>query len=282
MKDNMSSQIIDGKQIAKSIRNHIRCQVKKLDFRPGLAVIQIGTDPASTIYVNHKQKDCEHVGFHSEVIRLPSNTSQKQVIDLVKQLNQSSQIHGILVQMPMPNHIEEQIVIDSILPQKDADGLGTINLGNLLIGQERVLPCTPGGILRLIEKTEVETEGKRVVCVGRSRLVGKPIGLLLLNRNATVTFCHSRTANLGSETRKADILVVAVGEPKFITEKMVKPEAIVIDVGINRVDNALIGDIDFETVSKVAGFITPVPGGVGPMTRAILLENTLKLATTLF
>ena len=182
----------------------------------------------------------------------------------------------------MPNHIDEQIVIDSILPQKDADGLGTVNLGNLLIGQERVLPCTPGGILRLIEETKIELAGKRVVCVGRSRLVGKPIGLLMLNRHATVTFCHSRTMDLGLETKEADILVVAIGKPKFITPKMVKSGAIVIDVGINRIGNSLIGDIDFKTVSKVAGFITPVPGGVGPMTRAILLENTLKLATTQF
>lgn len=211
---------------------------------------------------------------------MPSNTSQEEVIDLVKQLNQSKSIHGILVQMPMPSHVNEQMVIDSILPQKDADGLGTVNLGNLLIGREHILPCTPGGILRLIEKTKVKLVGKRVVCVGRSRLVGKPIGLLLLNRHATVTFCHSRTTNLGLETKEADILVVAVGKPKFITEEMVKPEAIVIDVGINRAGDSLIGDIDFKAVSKVASFITPVPGGVGPMTRAILLENTLKLATT--
>ena len=280
VKDNVSAQVINGQQIAKSIRNHIRLQVKKLDFKPGLAVIQIGTDSASTVYVNHKKKDCERVGFHSKVTRLPSNTSQEEVIDLVKQLNQSKSIHGILVQMPMPSHVNEQMVIDSILPQKDADGLGTVNLGNLLIGREHILPCTPGGILRLIEKTKVKLVGKRVVCVGRSRLVGKPIGLLLLNRHATVTFCHSRTTNLGLETKEADILVVAVGKPKFITEEMVKPEAIVIDVGINRAGDSLIGDIDFKAVSKVASFITPVPGGVGPMTRAILLENTLKLATT--
>ena len=280
VKDNVSAQVINGQQIAKSIRNHIRLQVKKLDFKPGLAVIQIGTDSASTVYVNHKKKDCERVGFHSKVTRLPSNTSQEEVIDLVKQLNRSNRIHGILVQMPMPSHINEQMVIDSILPQKDADGLGTVNLGNLLIGREHILPCTPGGILRLIEKTKVKLVGKRVVCVGRSRLVGKPIGLLLLNRHATVTFCHSRTTNLGLETKEADILIVAVGKPKFITEEMVKPEAIVIDVGINRAGDSLIGDIDFKAVSKVASFITPVPGGVGPMTRAILLENTLKLATT--
>ena len=280
VKDNVSAQVINGQQIAKSIRNHIRLQVKKLDFKPGLAVIQIGTDSASTVYVNHKKKDCERVGFHSKVTRLPSNTSQEEVIDLVKQLNRSNSIHGILVQMPMPSHINEQMVIDSILPQKDADGLGTVNLGNLLIGREHILPCTPGGILRLIEKTKVKLVGKRVVCVGRSRLVGKPIGLLLLNRHATVTFCHSRTTNLGLETKEADILIVAVGKPKFITEEMVKPEAIVIDVGINRAGDSLIGDIDFKAVSKVASFITPVPGGVGPMTRAILLENTLKLATT--
>ena len=280
VKDNVAAQVINGQQIAKSIRNHIRLQVKKLDFKPGLAVIQIGTDSASTVYVNHKKKDCERVGFHSKVTRLPSNTSQEEVIDLVKQLNRSNSIHGILVQMPMPSHINEQMVIDSILPQKDADGLGTVNLGNLLIGREHILPCTPGGILRLIEKTKVKLVGKRVVCVGRSRLVGKPIGLLLLNRHATVTFCHSRTTNLGLETKEADILVVAVGKPKFITEEMVKPGAIVIDVGINRAGDSLIGDIDFKAVSKVASFITPVPGGVGPMTRAILLENTLKLATT--
>lgn len=275
----MTAKIIDGNRLAKKIRSQIRKRVKKMDFQPGLAVMQIGEDPASTIYVDHKRKDCDRVGFYSEVHRLPRETSQRQIIDLIDKLNRSEKIHGILVQMPVPDQIDGQIVIDSISPKKDVDGLGVVNLGNLLIDREQITPCTPTGIIRLLESEGIEFEGKNVVCVGRSILVGKPIGALLLNRHATVTFCHSRTRDLSKVTKSADILIVAIGRPKFITAEMIKSGAIVIDVGINRIDGKLIGDVDHKAVSEIAGFITPVPGGVGPMTRAMLLENTLKLAS---
>ncbi|MBI1925239.1 bifunctional 5,10-methylenetetrahydrofolate dehydrogenase/5,10-methenyltetrahydrofolate cyclohydrolase [Candidatus Poribacteria bacterium] len=274
----MSAEIIDGNQLAKSIRSEIQRQVRKLKLTPGLAFIQVGNDPASTIYVNHKQKDCERVHFHSEIYRMPEVATQAEVIAHIHTLNSRAEIHAILVQMPVPHQIDGQTVIDAISPEKDVDGLGTANLGNLLINRERVPPCTPAGIIRLIESTGEGIEGKRAVCVGRSSLVGKPAGLMLLNRNATVTYCHSRTRDLPAETRNADILIAAIGRPKMITADMVKQGAIAIDVGINRLDDGLVGDVDFEGVKEVAGFITPVPGGVGPMTRAILLENTLKLA----
>ena len=274
----MSAEIIDGSQLAKSIRSQVRRRVKKLDFTPGLAVVQVGDDPASTIYVANKEKDCKRVNFHSEVYKMPTNTSQTEIIDQVQFLNEYGDVHGIIVQMPLPTGVDGSAVIDAISPEKDADGLSPINLGNLLINRERVTPCTPTGIIRLIESTGVEIEGKRAVCLGRSSLVGKPVGLMLLNRNATVTYCHTRTRNLAEETRNAEILVVAAGKPGMVTAPMVPEGAVVIDVGISRVNNRAAGDVDCESVRKVAGFITPVPGGVGPMTRAMLLENTLKLA----
>ena len=275
----MPAEIIDGSQLAKSIRSQIRRRVKKLDFIPGLAVVQVGDDPASTIYVANKEKDCRRVNFHSEVHKIPANTTQSEIIDQVQFLNEREDVHGIIVQMPLPTGVDGDAVIDAISPEKDADGLSPINLGNLLINRERVTPCTPTGVIRLIESTGVEIEGKRAVCLGRSSLVGKPVGLMLLNRNATVTYCHTRTRNLAEETRNAEILVVAAGKPGMVTTSMVSEGAVVIDVGISRVDNRAAGDVDYESVRKVAGFITPVPGGVGPMTRAMLLENTLKLAT---
>jgi methylenetetrahydrofolate dehydrogenase (NADP+)/methenyltetrahydrofolate cyclohydrolase len=274
----MPAEVIDGQQIARSIRREIRRKVRKLKFTPGVAVVQVGHDPASTIYVNRKQEDCERVHFHSEVYRMSADVAQEGVIAQIQELNSRKEIHAILVQMPVPDQIDGQTVIDAIAHEKDVDGLGTANLGNLLINREVVLPCTPSGIIRLIESTGEEIEGKRAVCVGRSNLVGKPVGLMLLNRNATVTYCHSRTQDLANEAQNADILVAAIGKPRMITADMVKRGAIVIDVGINRLDDGLIGDVDYETVKEVAGFITPVPGGVGPMTRAMLLENTLKLA----
>ena len=272
------AQIIDGNRIARSIRSQIRRQAKRLGLTPGLAVVQIGSDPSSTIYVNHKEKDCHRVNFYSEVHQLPADVNQNDVIGLIADLNQSDKIDGIITQMPTPEHIDGQAVINAIKPEKDVDALSTISQGNLLIGRYQIAPCTPTGIIRLIDETGVEIKGKRAVCLGRSTLVGKPIGLLLMERQATITYCHSRTADLTTETRQADILVVATGRPKMITAEMIKPGAVVIDVGINRVGTELVGDVDFEAVSAVAGAITPVPGGVGPMTRAILLENTLKLA----
>ena len=274
----MSAELLNGSRLAKRIRSQIRQKLKKLTFTPGLAVVQVGDDPASTLYIKHKQRDCEKVHFHSEVHRLPVEISQDSLIKHVETLNERADIHGILVQMPLPEGIDKEAVIDAITPHKDADGLNPVNLGNLLINREGVTPCTPTGIIRLIELTGEKIEGKHAVCIGRSPLVGKPVGLMLLNRNATVTYCHSRTADLTSQARKADILVAAVGRSEFITADMVKPGAVVIDVGINHVDGRAVGDIKFEEVKEVAGFITPVPGGVGPMTRAMLLENTLKLA----
>lgn len=275
----MSAEILNGTRLAQRIRSQIRQKLKKLKFTPGLAVIQVGDDPASTLYIKHKQRDCEKVRFHSEVHRIPVNITQQALINKVMELNVREDVHGILVQMPLPDTIDEQVVIDAIVPDKDVDGLTPFNLGNLFINRETITPCTPTGIIRLIELTGESIEGKHAVCVGRSHLVGKPVGVMLLNRNATVTYCHSRTKNLAEVTKEADILVAAVGKPEFITADMVKQEATVIDVGINSVAERLVGDVKFEEVKEIAGFITPVPGGVGPLTRAMLLENTLKLAS---
>lgn len=275
----MSAEILNGTNLAKRIRTNIRSKLKKLNIKPGLAVIQVGEDPASTIYIKHKQRDCNKVHFHSEVHRLSAETNQQDIINRVNELNNRIDIHGILVQMPLPHSIDEQAVIDSIAPNKDVDGLTPQNLGNLFINRECITPCTPTGIIKLIELTGETIEGKSAVCIGRSQLVGKPIGMMLLNRNATVTYCHSRTNNLSEVTKQADILIAAVGKPEFITGEMVKPNAIVIDVGIHTIEDRLIGDVKFDEVNQVAGYITPVPGGVGPLTRAMLLENTLKLAT---
>ena len=274
----MSAELLNGSRLAQRVRSQIRRKLKKLTFTPGLAVVQVGDDPASTLYIKHKQRDCEKVHFHSEVHRLPADITQATLIEHIETLNARPDIHGMLVQMPLPEHIDKAAVIDRIIPRKDADGLNPVNLGNLLINREGVTPCTPTGIIRLIELTGEQIEGKHAVCIGRSPLVGKPVGLMLLNRNATVTYCHSRTADLKAEAQKADILVVAIGKPEFITADMVKPGATVIDVGVNHVNGRAVGDVKFEEVKAVAGFITPVPGGVGPMTRAMLLENTLKLA----
>ena len=274
----MSAELLNGSQLAKRVRSHIRRKIKNLTFTPGLAVVQVGDDPASTLYIKHKQRDCEKVHFHSEVHRLSADINQDTLIEHVENLNDRTDIHGILVQMPLPEGIDKEAVIDKINPHKDADGLTPVNLGNLLINREGVTPCTPTGIIRLIELTGAQIEGKHAVCIGRSPLVGKSVGMMLLNRNATVTYCHSRTVDLAAEVQKADILVAAVGRPEFVTADMVKPGAIVIDVGINHINGQAVGDVKFEEVKEVAGFITPVPGGVGPMTRAMLLENTLKLA----
>lgn len=274
----MSAELLNGSHLAKRVRSQIRRKIKKLTFTPGLAVVQVGDDPASTLYIKHKQRDCEKVHFHSEVHRLPADINQDSLIAHVDALNARTDIHGILVQMPLPEGIDKEAVIDKIDPHKDADGLNPVNLGNLLIDREGVTPCTPTGIIRLIELTGEQIEGKHAVCIGRSPLVGKSVGLMLLNRNATVTYCHSRTIDLTAVVQKADILVAAVGRPAFVTADMVKPGAIVIDVGINHRNGRMVGDVEFDEVKEVAGFITPVPGGVGPMTRAMLLENTLKLA----
>lgn len=272
----MPAKIIDGNKVAQEIRDQLKKEVDKLDVNPGLAVVLVGNDPASEIYVNMKEKNCNQVGFYSKKILLPENTTEMELLKIIDDLNQDEKIHGMIVQLPLPKHINEQLIIDSILPHKDADGFHPINLGNMLIGNNVVLPATPKGVMKLIESTGVSLEGKHAVVVGRSNIVGKPISILLQQKNCTVTMCHSRSKPLSDYTKQADILIAAAGVPKLIKKDMIKKGAIVIDVGTNKVDGKLVGDVDFDEVKEVAGHITPVPGGVGPMTRAMLLENTLQ------
>lgn len=278
----MPAQIIDGKTIAWELREEIKAQVNKLQgkgFVPSLAVILVGTDPASQIYVNNKAKACQECGIKSQVIRLPHSTKEEDLLQLIRQLNEAKDVHGILVQLPLPNQIREKVVIEAINPLKDVDGLHPENVGKLWTGNPYLKPCTPYGCLYLIQKSIKDIRGKRAVVVGRSNLTGRPMAALLLKENATVTLCHSYTQNLPSITRAADILVVAIGKPAFITGEMIKPGALVLDVGMNRLpDGKLVGDVDFATASERAGWITPVPGGVGPMTIAMLMQNTLEAA----
>jgi methylenetetrahydrofolate dehydrogenase (NADP+)/methenyltetrahydrofolate cyclohydrolase len=276
------AQIIDGKTRAKQIRESLKKDVSDLKAKgitPKLTVVLVGDDPASHIYVSNKEKACADVGILSETHKLPANTKESEIIRLIDQLNKDKSVHGILVQLPMPDHIVEENVVNSIIPSKDVDGLGIQNMGLLVKGEgDPLVPCTPQGVLDLIRLTGIEIKGKRAVVVGRSNLVGKPAAILLLRENATVTQCHSRTIDLGSVTKQADILVTAIGKQKLITADMVKPGAVVIDVGTVRTSAGLYGDVDFEKIKDIAGFITPVPGGVGPMTIAMLLKNTLKAA----
>jgi methylenetetrahydrofolate dehydrogenase (NADP+)/methenyltetrahydrofolate cyclohydrolase len=278
----MTAKIIDGKGIARSVRGNIKIQVEKLKetgLTPGLAVILVGNDPASQVYVGNKEKACKEVGFHSEVYRLPTETSQKELLDLIEKLNNDEKIHGILVQLPLPKHLDEKLVINKISAQKDVDGFHPLSAGALFVGEKGLVPCTPRGCIHLIKETGIDLKGKKAVVVGRSNIVGKPVAILLLNENATVTICHSRTQNLKAELLQADVVVAAVGKPNFITGDMIKEGAVVIDVGINRLENGkLAGDVEFETAKEKAGWITPVPGGVGPMTIAMLLQNTLQAA----
>lgn len=278
----MSARIISGKAMSEEIRSEIKQRTEKLKREkgivPGLAVILVGNDPASEIYVKNKGKGCEEVGFHSETIRMPENTGENELISLIRKLNQDPAIHGILVQLPLPRQIRENIVLAEIAPEKDVDGFHLLNVGSLMTGNEGVIACTPKGALKMIKSTGVDLNGKEAVVIGRSNIVGKPMAMLLLHENCTVTVCHSKTVDLAAHTRNADILVAAVGKSKFITADMIKPGAIVIDVGINRIDGKVTGDVDFENVSEVAGWITPVPGGVGKMTISMLLENTLEAA----
>lgn len=278
----MTAKLLDGKVIAATIKEEVIQQVVDLKTRygitPGLAVIIVGENPASQVYVSRKHKACEEIGIYSEVITMPAETSEQQLLDKVAELNQAENIHGILVQLPLPKHINAETVLDSISPAKDVDGFHPVNVGNLSIGRENLVPCTPAGIIKMLSLSGIEIEGRHAVIIGRSNIVGKPMAMLLLSRNATVTVCHSRTKDLSTITRQADILIAAVGKPNFVTRDMVKPGATVIDVGINRVDGKLIGDVDFAAVQEVAGAITPVPGGVGPLTIAMLLGNTVKAA----
>lgn len=278
----MSAQIISGKKLAQEFHKGIKEEVKKLnnaDITPGLAVIIVGQNPASLSYVKAKIKDCEQVGILSKAVRLPEDTTEKELLDHIHQFNEDPNIHGILVQLPLPAHISEKAVITAVSPEKDVDGFHPVNVGNMVIGDDCFLPCTPHGIVKMIQSTGTTIEGKHVVVVGRSNIVGKPVSLLLLQENATVTICHSKTKELAEETKKADILVVAVGRAGVIGKEHVSPGTIVIDVGVNRAENGkLVGDVCFDEVKEVAGFITPVPGGVGPMTRTMLLFNTLESA----
>jgi len=243
---------------------------------PGLAVVLVGENPASQTYVNNKEKTSKKLGFYSEVHRLPADTSQQELMALIDKLNKDDKINGILVQLPLPDHIDEKAVTDAILPEKDVDGFHPINVGNLLIGEDCYIPCTPHGVIKMLDYIGYELKGKRAVVVGRSNIVGKPVALLLLQRHATVTICHSRTQDLPGVCREADVLVVAVGRPEMVKGDWIKPGAVVIDVGINRLDDKLVGDVEFETAKEVAGYITPVPGGVGPMTITMLMVNTLE------
>ena len=272
----MTAKIIDGKKIADKILNELKSKIKNSKQKPGLALVLIGNNPASEIYVNFKEKTCKEVGFYCERFNLDKNISELDLLKLINDLNQKPILHGILVQLPLPKHINEHLITNSILPHKDVDGFTSLSLGNLMSENTILAPATARAVLHLIESAGTGIEGKNAVVVGRSNIVGKPVAIMLLEKNATVTICHSRTKNLAEHTRKADILVVAVGKPRLITKDMVKENAVVIDVGINRVYNKIVGDVDFENVKEVAGFITPVPGGVGPMTIAMLMENTLK------
>ncbi len=276
------AKIIDGKAISAALRGEIAAEVtelKKQGITPGLAVILVGEDPASQTYVRNKQKACEEVGFHGEQINLPATTTQEELLAVVEQLNARSDIHGILCQLPLPKGLDDSLVIAAIDPKKDVDAFHAENVGHIMIGDQQFLPCTPAGVMELIHRSEIAVEGKHCVVIGRSNIVGKPMAMLLLQENGTVTICHSRTKNLAEICRQADILVAAVGRAKFVTADMVKPGATVIDVGINRDENGkLCGDVDFAAVEPIAGAITPVPGGVGPMTIALLMKNTLTAA----
>ncbi len=277
------AKIIDGKQTAADIRREIAEEVETIKAKagraPGLAVILVGDDPASQVYVRNKAKDCEETGIYSVVERLPAETTEEELIALVKKLNGDELIDGIIVQLPLPKHLNSEVIINNIAVDKDVDAFHPYNVGKIMIGDYNMLPCTPAGVMELLSRYGVEVSGKNCVVVGRSNIVGKPQAMLLLHKNGTVTVCHSRTKELAEVTKKADILVVAVGKAKMITGDMIKEGSVVIDVGMNRdADGKLCGDCDFDSCEKKASLITPVPGGVGPMTRVMLLKNTLSAA----
>ena len=277
----MAAALLDGKSMSAELRSEIARRVAAMKERgvtPGLAVILVGNDPASEIYVRNKGRGCEEVGMLSRTFRMGEGTSQEELETEIDKLNRDPAIHGILVQLPLPRQLDEQAALAKILPEKDVDGFHLINAGHLMTGTEGVIPCTPKGALYMIRQTGIDLNGKEAVVIGRSNIVGKPMAMLLLRENCTVTICHSRTKNLAEHTRRADILVAAVGKAGFVTEDMVKDGAVVIDVGINRVDGKVCGDVDFDRVKEKAGWITPVPGGVGKMTITMLLSNTADAA----
>ena len=274
-------RLIDGKIISASVKERVKAEVallKEQGITTGLAVIIVGEDPASKVYVANKKKACEALGIISEEYALPENTTQEELLKLIDELNNKASINGILCQLPLPRHLDEQAVINAILPEKDVDAFHPQNVGKIMLGEYDFVPCTPAGIMEMLQYENIDIEGKTCVVIGRSNIVGKPMGMLLLHKNGTVTICHSRTKDLASVCKEADILVAAVGRPNFVTSDMVKDGAVVIDVGINRVDGKLVGDVDFEAVKDKCSAITPVPGGVGPMTIAMLMQNTLTAA----
>lgn len=276
------SQLIDGKVVSAKVREEVRLETLKLKEEkgivPGLAVIIVGDDPASRVYVNNKKKACADVGFMSEEYALPATTTMPELLNLIDELNERKDINGILCQLPLPKHLDEKEVINRIDASKDVDAFSPVNVGKITIGEYDFLPCTPAGVMELLKHYDISADGKNCVVIGRSNIVGKPMGLLLLHQNGTVTICHSKTQNLAEICKNADILVAAVGRANFVTADMVKEGAVVIDVGMNRVDGKLCGDVKFDEVEKKASFITPVPGGVGPMTIGMLMKNTLKAA----
>lgn len=278
----MSSVLINGNEIGKVIRTNLQTRIedlKKQGVVPGLAVVLVGDNAASKTYVTNKQKTCESLGMHSRLLSFTSSLSQEELMTTINELNTDESIHGILVQLPLPKHFDESVILSAISPDKDVDGFHPNNVGKMLLGQETFLPCTPFGVMKLLEHSGIDIAGKHAVVVGRSNIVGKPMGQLLLQKDATVTYAHSKTPDLGSITRQADILVVAVGIVRLIQAEHIKDGAIVIDVGMNRDENnKLCGDVDFASVSQKASFITPVPGGVGPMTITMLMENTIQSA----
>jgi methylenetetrahydrofolate dehydrogenase (NADP+) / methenyltetrahydrofolate cyclohydrolase len=279
----MAAQILDGKSLAASIRAELKQRVAALvqrGVRPGLAVVLAGDDAASRVYVRNKTLAAAEIGVHSELFEFPSGVTENQLLERIAALNKSPVVHSILVQLPLPKHIDSARVLEAVAPEKDVDGFHEVNLGALLAGRPGVVPCTPAGVMRLLEHAGVPLAGRQAVVIGRSNIVGKPVALLLLQKDASVTICHSKSRNLAEIARQADVLVAAVGRAKLVVAPMVKPGACVIDVGVNRLaDGKLAGDVDFEAVKNVAGWITPVPGGVGPMTIAMLLENCLRAAS---
>jgi methylenetetrahydrofolate dehydrogenase (NADP+)/methenyltetrahydrofolate cyclohydrolase len=278
----MTAKILDGKKIAAQITEKTRTDIERFKtetgITPGLTVIIVGEDPASKVYVGRKHKACNDAGIVSQVIVLPAAVAEDELLRRVEQLNADPQVHGILVQLPLPRHINADLVLERIDPDKDVDGFHPVNVGNLSIGRENLVPCTPYGVIKMLELSGLSMEGKRAVIIGRSNIVGKPMAMLLLARNATITVCHSRTKDLASVACEGDIVVAAIGKPGFVTKEMIKPGAVVIDVGINRVGDKLVGDVSYDEVAEVASYITPVPGGVGPLTIAMLLHNTLRAA----
>jgi methylenetetrahydrofolate dehydrogenase (NADP+) / methenyltetrahydrofolate cyclohydrolase len=281
----MTAKIISGKELAKEKRNNMKQEVEELNkvgIRPRLTVILVGNNPASRSYVTGKARACEETGILSDLIELPESISESELLQEIAGLNNNQEVHGILVQLPLPSHINELAIIESISPEKDVDGFHPINIGRMMTGQDAFLPCTPFGIIEMVKSIQVPIAGKHVVVIGRSNIVGKPVGQLFLKEHATVTYCHSKTENMKEITKQADILVVAVGRANFITKEYVKQDAVVIDVGVNRTEaGKLVGDVVFDDVKDTASYITPVPGGVGPMTITMLLENTVLSAKKL-